>query len=127
MRFTLLRGGGASARAHVSPPSFPYLGNGRTDCVEIWYVVRDQLARQCTPTEDGVHLHVRAPFPYLGSRWKDCVEICHVGRDIHQFCVLYKSWMGYQYLHVPDLGVHGSILLKYGVLFDPLTMNLTQL
>ena len=35
--------------------------------------------------------------------------------------------MGYQYLHVPNLWVHGSILLKYGVLFDPFTMSLTQL
>ena len=46
--------------------------------------------------------------------------------EIHQLCVLYDSWMRYQYMHVPNLGVHGSILLKYVVLFDPLTMSLTQ-
>ena len=26
----------------------PYLGNGWTVCTEIWYVIRDQLARQLT-------------------------------------------------------------------------------
>ena len=35
-----------------------YLGNGWTDCTEILYVVRDQLARQLTQTKNGVHLHV---------------------------------------------------------------------
>ena len=34
---------------------------------------------------------------------------------------------GYQYLHVPNLGGHGNILLNYGVLFDSLTMSLAQL
>ena len=31
---------------------------------------------------------------------------------------------GYQYLDLPDLGVHGSTLLQYGVLFDTLLMSL---
>ena len=38
---------------------FPYLGKGQTDCAEIWYMVKDQLARQFTQTKDGVHLHVQ--------------------------------------------------------------------
>ena len=38
-----------SALAHVCAP-FPYLGNGWTGCTEIWYVFRDQLARQLTFT-----------------------------------------------------------------------------
>ena len=81
MSFTPLRGGGASARAHVRT-AFLYLGNGWTDCAEIWYVVRDQLARQLTQTKDGIHLHVhtcaRADVPrfsYLGSCLTDCAEI----------------------------------------------------
>ena len=70
MSFTLLRGG---VHLHVRTPC-PYLGNGWTDCAEIWFVVRDQLARQLTQTMDGVHLHVRIcaradvpRFLYLGS------------------------------------------------------------
>ena len=34
---------------------------------------------------------------------------------------------GVPILNVPNVGVQGNILLKYGVLFDPLTMNLRQL
>ena len=33
---------GAAARAHVQG-SFPDLGNGWTDCAQIWYTVRDRL------------------------------------------------------------------------------------
>ena len=43
MRFTLVRGWGTSACAHERTP-FPYLGNDRTDCAEIWYDIRHQLA-----------------------------------------------------------------------------------
>ena len=28
--------------------------------------------------------------------------------EIYQLCVLYKSWMGDQYLHMPDLGFTGA-------------------
>ena len=72
---------GASARAHVRTP-FPYLGNGWTDCAEIWYVVRDQLARLLTQNKGGdtsARAHLRtcrcARFPYLGSCLTDCAEI----------------------------------------------------
>ena len=44
MRFTPLRSG---VHLHVRSP-FPYLGNGWADCAEIWYVVRNHLARQFT-------------------------------------------------------------------------------
>ena len=40
------------ARADVS--SFPYFGNGWTDCAEIWCVVRDPLTRHFLKVEDGV-------------------------------------------------------------------------
>ena len=33
---------------------FPYLGNGWTDCADILYVVRDQLAGQLTQAKGGV-------------------------------------------------------------------------
>ena len=79
-----------------------------------------------TMVGDSAPAHVRAPFPYLVSGRKDCAEIVYIGR-VHQLCVLYKSWMEYQYLYVPNLGVHRNILLKYGVLFDHLTLSLTPL
>ena len=60
------------ARAVV--PRFPYLGNGLTDCAEIWFLVRDQLAWRFTKVNGGVRVHVRNPFSYLGNDWTDCAE-----------------------------------------------------
>ena len=52
------------ARAHVQMfPSVSYLGNGWTDCAEVWYTVRDQLGRQFTQTKVVMHLYVRAYVP----------------------------------------------------------------
>ena len=44
-------------RADVSP--FPHLGNGWTDCAEIWCVVSDPLARHFIKVNAGVQVHVR--------------------------------------------------------------------
>ena len=49
------------ARADVPP--FPYLGNGWTDCAEIWVVVRDSLAWRFTKVNAGVEVHVRTCAP----------------------------------------------------------------
>ena len=38
---------------------FSYLGNGWTDCAEIWCVVSDPLARSFANVQDGVYLNVR--------------------------------------------------------------------
>ena len=60
---------GYIARAHVRTP-FSYLGNGWTDCVEIWYVVGDPLAKRFTEVNGGVQMHVRTcapPFRILGT------------------------------------------------------------
>ena len=41
--------------------SFSYLGNDWTDCAEIWYAVRDPLARRFAEVNGGVHnAHARA-------------------------------------------------------------------
>ena len=45
------------ARADVPP--FLYLGNGWTDCAEIWCVARDPLAKLFAKVNGGAHLHVR--------------------------------------------------------------------
>ena len=51
------------AHADVSP--FPYLGNGRTDCADIWYVVSDPLARFLyTKAEGGAQLHCTRAHPF---------------------------------------------------------------
>ena len=54
---------------------------GRTRCAEIWYVVRDSLARRFTKVDDGLQLHGRTPFPCLGNGWMDRAEIWCVVRD----------------------------------------------
>ena len=74
----------ACARADVPP--FPYVVNGWMDCDEIWYVVREPLARHLTEVSDGVQLHRTCtrshPFPYLRNGWTDCAEIWyHVVRN----------------------------------------------
>ena len=44
---------------------FPHLGNGWTDCAEIWCVVSDPLAMRFTVLRGGVHLHVRTCVPFF--------------------------------------------------------------
>ena len=55
------------ARADV--PSVLYLGNGWTDCAEIWYVVRGQLAKQLTQAS----IHLRSFIAQKASYW--CVRV----------------------------------------------------
>ena len=62
-------------------PSVSYLGNGWTDCADIWCVVRDPLALRFTLLRGEVHLHVRTAFPYLRNGWTDCDEICYAVVD----------------------------------------------
>ena len=50
---------------------YPYLGNGLTDCAEIWCVVREPLDRRFTEVDGGVQLHVSTPFSYLGNGFTD--------------------------------------------------------
>ena len=66
MRITQVVGGvhlhvRTCARADVPP--FPYLGNGWTNCAEIWFVARDPLAWRFTKANDGVQVHVRTCTP----------------------------------------------------------------
>ena len=58
---------------------FPYLGNSWTDCAEIWYVVRDPLAKRFTEVDDGIQLHVRACAPLfliLGTAGRIALKFC---------------------------------------------------
>ena len=71
-----------AARPHVHTP-FSYLGDGWTDCAELWYIVRDQLAWRFTQTKGGMHLYVRMrvrSFPCLGNGWTHCAEIWYLVR-----------------------------------------------
>ena len=103
------------ACAHVRV-SFSYLGNGRTDCAEIWYVVRDQLAWQFAQTKGiRVHLHLHTCivlFRISGTAGSIVLKFVMLVKAM--LCVLYKSWIGWQYLHESNLEVHGSVLLKCG-------------
>ena len=46
---------GGGVHMHVRTP-FPYLGNGWTDCVETWYVVRGPLVMRFL--QDGISAQV---------------------------------------------------------------------
>ena len=110
--------------------SVPYLGNGWTDCAEIWCVVRYQLGMRFSLLGGGVHRQVRtgcicmcAPLfrIYLGNDKTDCAEIWCVLRD--QLTVqLTGAWNGV-YLHVrtrvPLFRISGTVgltALKFGML-----------
>ena len=72
----------ARARVHTAyVPPFSYLGNGWTDCAEIWYMISDPLARLFTRVRGGAQLHVRTPFSSLGNGGTACAEIWYVVRD----------------------------------------------
>ena len=64
-RFTEVdHGVGTAARAHVRT-SFPYLGNGWSDCTEIWLVVMGPTAMRFirATTYEWNTLHVRTCAP----------------------------------------------------------------
>ena len=52
------------------------------DCPEIWFAVRDQLARRFKQAKGGMHPPVQCPLPYLGNGWMDCAENLCVKRPI---------------------------------------------
>ena len=59
---------------------FPHLGNGWTDCAEIWFVVRDSLAWRCTTANGGVQVHVctNAPlFRISGTAGRIALKLVH--------------------------------------------------
>ena len=105
---------------------FPYLGNGWTDCAEMWCVVRDPLARCFTKVWGGVHLHVLTCacagvplFPYLGNGRINCTEIWCVVRE--PFAMRFTEVYGGVQLHVrtctPPFRISettGRIALKCG-------------
>ena len=107
------------------PQCSVYLGNGRTDCDDIWCVVRDQLCSYAFHTTQGwgisARAHVRTLFPYLGNRWTDCTKIWYVVRD--QLARQFTQTKGWAHLHVstclPFFRVSGTaerIALKFGML-----------
>ena len=62
MHITQVMGWGTSASAPYAcadVSTFSYIGNGWTDCAEIWLVVRDPLAWRFTKVDGGVQVHVR--------------------------------------------------------------------
>ena len=65
-----------------SPSVTPH--DGWPDCVQIWRVLRDQLAITFTQVRGGANLHVRTcmlVFQYLANGWADYVQILCVTRD----------------------------------------------
>ena len=48
--------------ASADVPPFPHLGNGWTDCAEVWYVLSNPLARLFQQVKGESQLHVRTPF-----------------------------------------------------------------
>ena len=101
------------ARAHP----FSYPGNGWTDCAEIWFVVRHQLAWRFTKIGGtGARAHVRAPCPYLGNSWTDCNEAWRVVtvsvlENVMSWESIYTVWVPQSRFRVAAGGIrtHGSI------------------
>ena len=114
-------------------PSALYVGNGWTDCAEIWCVVKDQIAMRFTPLRGGMHLHPKrgahmcTPFPYLGNGRTDCAETWYAvrGQLARQFRQT-KDWSASALAHVQMCPLFriseaaGGIALKLGKRFETL-------
>ena len=70
------------ACAHADVPPFPYLGNGWTDCVEIWHVISDPLARLFTKVKGGAQLHVRT-----------CAPLSHISETPGRIALKFGMWL----------------------------------
>ena len=71
-------GWGISARAHVQRyphTALLYLGNGLTDCVQIWYVGWGSLTKCLPQVIDEVHLHVRTCAPLFHKCSACCFSV----------------------------------------------------
>ena len=68
---------------------------------------------------------MRAPSPYLENGWTHCAEIWYVGRDPLARRVTRHGWRAY-ICTCAISGCAGRILLKHGVLLNPLTMHFTH-
>ena len=71
--------------------AFPYLGDGWTDCSELWYVVVGLKAMRFISTRSGEHCtYARAHhFSYLSNRWSFVMKFV-VLLDTHQLCVVHR-------------------------------------
>ena len=70
MRITQVMSGVHLHVRSADVPPFPHLGNGWTDCADIWFVVRDPLAWCFTKVNGEVQVHVRTcapPFRISGT------------------------------------------------------------
>ena len=71
-------GWGISAHAHVQRlphTALLYLGNGLTDCVQIWYVGWGSLTKCLPQVIEGVHLHVRTCSPLFHKCSACCFSV----------------------------------------------------
>ena len=124
---------GVHLQVHMCVPLFRISGTAGRAAPKISMLL-GQLARQFTQTKAGLYQqvckHVRATIPHLGT----------AGGIVLKFAMWVEELIAVQCaMHVMQVmdvvpistfaqsGVHGIILLKYGLLFDPLTMRLTQL
>ena len=72
---------------------FPYLRNGWTDCAEIWYVVRDQLTRQCKPRMWYICTCLPL-FRISGTAGRIALKFWHVVTRPVSYAVNAKQWWG---------------------------------
>ena len=68
---------------------FPYLGNGWTDCAEIWCVVRNPLARLFAKVNGGAQLHVRT-----------CSPLFRISETAGRIALKFSMWLETHYLSV---------------------------
>ena len=71
---------------------FPYLGNGWTDCAEMWFVVRDPLVWRFIKVNGGTGAgaHVRTHFPYSGTAGRIALQL-GVWLGDHQLCIFQRT------------------------------------
>ena len=98
---------------HKILPTGTRLKNGLTVWAEIWYAVRDPLARlfQKLMVKHSALAQVRTPFSYLGNGWMDRAEIWNVVRDpsAKRFTEVYvryvRTWAARVHVRIPFLNL----------------------
>ena len=63
-------------------PPFPHLGNGWTDCAEIWFVVKDPLAWRFTEVNGGEQVHVLT-----------CLPLFHISGTVGRIALKLGVWL----------------------------------
>ena len=87
-------------------PHFPYLGNGCTDCAEIWCVLRGPLAMHFT--QNGGYLHGRTGLSPKGILLVLTMCKSDISAKYYIYFHLFPAWIGWLLLIISETSWHAA-------------------